>query len=237
MSFLGTFSSSAPMLAGRFHRTQWTQVPAGASGSSAIRAKLFVPATAPDQERGGETSCPSQVYLAGIGPPWGNAWLLISMRTPPATRSARRGTTSATDRIIASRLDYRRAGAQADLGGRLRGGDGLRRSGGRRLPAAELRHHRPAARHRPLRPEDRGHRAGARGGHARDDPGRRPGGRALAPGPARLRLRRLRNVGHRLLRLAAPHGRLAGFAAGVGPPVPDPAAVVATGPLPCSRRP
>src|SRR2546426_12350813 len=105
MSFLGTFSSSAPMLAGRFHRTQWTQVPAGASGSSAIRAKLFVPATAPDQERGGETSCPSPAYLAGGGPPWGSALPLVSMRRPTSTISERTGAAGGTGRVIAFRID------------------------------------------------------------------------------------------------------------------------------------
>jgi hypothetical protein len=48
--------------------TQWTQVPAGASGSSMISAKLFVPPGAPLHASGGDTSIPSQVNYSGIDP-------------------------------------------------------------------------------------------------------------------------------------------------------------------------
>src|SRR5256884_9685899 len=60
------FSGSSAVAAGRLYITQWTHVPAGASGSSAISAKLTVPSGAPLQARGGETSAPSQVCLAGM---------------------------------------------------------------------------------------------------------------------------------------------------------------------------
>src|SRR2546429_7507349 len=63
------FSGSSAVAAGRLYSTQWTHVPAGASGSSAISAKLTVPAGAPLQASGGETSAPSHVYLAGTAAP------------------------------------------------------------------------------------------------------------------------------------------------------------------------
>jgi hypothetical protein len=55
----------------------------GASGSSQISAKLFVPDGALSHARGGETSDPSQLYLAGIIPPWPNTILFRSMAYPP----------------------------------------------------------------------------------------------------------------------------------------------------------
>src|SRR3989338_7059533 len=45
----------------------------GASGSSTISAKLFVPAGAPGPASGGEISRPSQVYGGGISPLCANA--------------------------------------------------------------------------------------------------------------------------------------------------------------------
>src|SRR5205823_922798 len=45
---------------------QWRKVPEGASGSSTINAKLFVPAGGSAHSSGGERSCPSAVYLAGM---------------------------------------------------------------------------------------------------------------------------------------------------------------------------
>src|SRR2546430_14610604 len=63
------FSGSSAVAAGRLYSTQCTHVPAGASGSSAISAKLTVPAGAPLQASGGETSAPSHVYLEGTADP------------------------------------------------------------------------------------------------------------------------------------------------------------------------
>src|SRR5438093_1030812 len=54
---------------GRLYNTQWTQVPAGASGSSAMSAKVPVPAGALLQASGGDTSAPSHVCLMGIAAP------------------------------------------------------------------------------------------------------------------------------------------------------------------------
>src|SRR5512147_392620 len=54
---------------GMFHAIQWIQVPTGASGSSAINARAFVPAGALDQSNAGLTSAPSQVYFFGIVAP------------------------------------------------------------------------------------------------------------------------------------------------------------------------
>ena len=51
------------------YSTQWTHVPLGASGSSAMGATLSVPSGTSLHLRGGETSSPSQVYLAGMVEP------------------------------------------------------------------------------------------------------------------------------------------------------------------------
>src|SRR5208282_4303211 len=59
--------------------TQCTHVPTGASGSSAMRAKLLVFEGAFVHCSGGDTSLPSQVYFAGMGWPSANAALVIWM--------------------------------------------------------------------------------------------------------------------------------------------------------------
>src|SRR5437879_2487154 len=82
-SRFGTCASKTRAVAGMFHATQWTQVPMGASGSSAISAKLFAPLGTSDQLKGGDTSCPSQVYDLGIIPPASNAKLFSSIDQPP----------------------------------------------------------------------------------------------------------------------------------------------------------
>src|SRR6266702_5832231 len=63
---LGVFS-------GRFAISQWVQTPAGASGSSAMRARDLVLAGTSIQVSLGERSAPSQVYFSGILPLLGNA--------------------------------------------------------------------------------------------------------------------------------------------------------------------
>src|SRR2546427_4798671 len=68
-SRLSTFSASCVVAAGRSYSTQCTQVPAGASGSSAISAKVTVPGGAPLQLSDGDTSAPSHVYLPGMVAP------------------------------------------------------------------------------------------------------------------------------------------------------------------------
>ena len=52
--------------------TQWALVP-GASRSSTIIARVCVPEGGAGQDRGGDTSVPSQVYRTGIVPPEVNA--------------------------------------------------------------------------------------------------------------------------------------------------------------------
>src|SRR6266576_7200118 len=74
-STLAMFSGSSETRAGRLYSTQWTQLPAGASGSSTMRAKPRVPAGAPLQVSAGDTSTPSHVYLAGMAAPSPNAAL------------------------------------------------------------------------------------------------------------------------------------------------------------------
>src|SRR5438876_1419234 len=66
--------------------TQCTQGPSGrgllrlgASGSSQISAKDFVPSGAFAHANGGETSLPTPVYLSGIVPPSVNALLVSFM--------------------------------------------------------------------------------------------------------------------------------------------------------------
>src|SRR3989338_1547050 len=61
----------AVTVGGMLYTTQWTQVilgafGSGASGSSTISARLFVPAGTPLHASGGETFEPSQVWRAGI---------------------------------------------------------------------------------------------------------------------------------------------------------------------------
>src|SRR6185295_687665 len=75
---LDAFSGKALTFGGMLQTTQCTYTRcgfagSGASGSSTIRAKLFTFGGAPDHASGGEISCPSQVYLAGIDPPCENA--------------------------------------------------------------------------------------------------------------------------------------------------------------------
>src|SRR2546426_740848 len=65
----GRSSGSSLTLAGKPYNTQWTQVPAGASGSSAISTRLLASAGTPLHLRGGERVLSSQVCLAGIGLP------------------------------------------------------------------------------------------------------------------------------------------------------------------------
>src|SRR5918993_333901 len=69
---------SAVADSGMSYNTQCTQVVfgawgSGASGSSTMSAKLFVPAGAPLHSRGGARSLPSQVYSLGMSPFGGNA--------------------------------------------------------------------------------------------------------------------------------------------------------------------
>src|ERR1019366_1490717 len=86
-SCLATASGSPCALAGRFHNTQCTHVPAGASGSSMISAKLTVPAGVPLHSSCGETSAASQECFFGITAPSANAVLLSTSaidEPPPA---------------------------------------------------------------------------------------------------------------------------------------------------------
>src|SRR6516162_7703393 len=79
VSVVGTPSDNSRVWAGRLKRTQWTQVPRGASGSSQISARLLVPEGGSDQPNGGDRSAPSPVYCFGMVPPGWNALLVSSM--------------------------------------------------------------------------------------------------------------------------------------------------------------
>src|ERR671924_1974501 len=58
------------------NKTQCTQVPIGASGSSTISANDCVPAGGPLQAKAGEIFLPVQAYLAGMDCPFTNASLV-----------------------------------------------------------------------------------------------------------------------------------------------------------------
>src|SRR5208337_1914026 len=65
--------------AGRSYTTQWTKVPEGASGSSSMMAKLWVPDGGSVQARAGETSAASQVNRLGMKPPGVNELVFSSI--------------------------------------------------------------------------------------------------------------------------------------------------------------
>ena len=67
---------------------QWFHVPPGASGSSMIRAKLFVSGGSPDQRKGGEMSLPSHVNRLGIAAPSAKP-SIVSWNDIPYERVAR----------------------------------------------------------------------------------------------------------------------------------------------------
>src|SRR5579862_9207004 len=65
-----------------FHITQCTQVPAGASGSSMIIAKLLVFAGAPFHVNAGEMSAPLQLYCSGMAAPAAKLEIVTVMAPP-----------------------------------------------------------------------------------------------------------------------------------------------------------
>src|SRR4026208_1491370 len=73
---IGRSSCKSRLAKGMLYKTQCTQVPMGASGSSMISAKDCVPAGGSFHARGGETLRPMQEYLAGMDCPLANASLV-----------------------------------------------------------------------------------------------------------------------------------------------------------------
>jgi len=73
---MSVFSCRLPVLDWMLNKTQWTQVPIGASGSSTMRAKDFVLAGGSSQARAGEMFFPMHEYLAGMDCPFANASLV-----------------------------------------------------------------------------------------------------------------------------------------------------------------
>src|SRR5581483_12479221 len=69
----GTPSDNDVARTGMFQINQCVQVPAGASGSSAISASVRAWPGTSLQLKAGEMFSPAQVYLRGISPPFGNA--------------------------------------------------------------------------------------------------------------------------------------------------------------------
>lgn len=86
------FSESPFALTGILKSTQCTHVPRGASGSSTISARVFVPFGIPDHSSGGDTFSPSHVYFFGIISPSLKAALItvISIAAPPFAGDASR---------------------------------------------------------------------------------------------------------------------------------------------------
>src|SRR4029079_12751297 len=84
---VGTPVPNSHASAGRFQINQCTQVPLGASGSSAMRAKLRVLTGTPVQASGGDWLFPSQVKTCAIGAPSANAELVS--RNVPLPESSR----------------------------------------------------------------------------------------------------------------------------------------------------
>src|SRR5207244_7358369 len=70
----------------------------GASGSSTIRTRLFVPGGSPVHSRGGETSLPSQVKRAGIAPPGAKADEVSANPMGSSSRSLRLSPLEAPQR-------------------------------------------------------------------------------------------------------------------------------------------
>src|SRR5574338_908244 len=85
------------------YRTQCTQVPAGASGSSTIKAKDCVPAGGSPQLRSGDTFLPTHEYLAGIDCPFVNA-LLLSCRDISASEVGVEVEEHEVSRMVNSKL-------------------------------------------------------------------------------------------------------------------------------------
>ncbi len=81
-SSFAIFSGNARNVGGRFQTTQCTHVPAGASGSSTINARLFVPSGGVDHFRSGEKFSPWHVYCLGIEERSAKAELSIFMFAP-----------------------------------------------------------------------------------------------------------------------------------------------------------
>src|SRR4029077_19104562 len=82
-SCLGTRSGSSLASAGRSYKTQCTHVPAGASGSSMMRAKLPVFADGSCHSNFGETSCVSHVNFLGIVSPSEKSGLVMCIAMAP----------------------------------------------------------------------------------------------------------------------------------------------------------
>src|SRR5512139_2366818 len=75
---MGRSSGRLRASAGMLNNTQWTHVPPGASGSSMMSAKDWVPAGGSFHASAGEMSLPVQAYLAGMDCPFVNASLVSS---------------------------------------------------------------------------------------------------------------------------------------------------------------
>jgi hypothetical protein len=78
----------------------------GASGSSTMSAKLFVPAGAPLHSRGGARSLPSQVYSLGMSPFGGNAGelsesVMVASWVRPGPRAPSTGFSAPADQQLA----------------------------------------------------------------------------------------------------------------------------------------
>src|SRR5688500_12805743 len=90
------FSCRLRASAGILNKTQCTHVPAGASGSSMMRARDCVPAGGSFQARAGEIFLPVQAYFAGMDCPFVNALLVNSRDMVASVRCISVGANDAS---------------------------------------------------------------------------------------------------------------------------------------------
>src|SRR5262249_2465751 len=87
---------------GMFQTSQCVNNPLGASGSSAIKTRVFASEGTPVICKGGLVSDPSHVNFDGMLPPSWNAELVIFIFAPPAPNVARAASNITTAPLVIS---------------------------------------------------------------------------------------------------------------------------------------
>src|SRR5690242_18054760 len=150
---------------GRLNAAKCSKVPPGASGSSTRTAMLLVLGGTADQESGGATPLPSQVYSDGIFPPLSNADEVTLIVPSSARPTNAKSMVTAPQIAPMVRIDHLRR-ARLRLGRTVATPHVTRRrlrplrAAPRRCRAARTPPLRPAW-HRPLRPPRRRRSASA----------------------------------------------------------------------------
>src|ERR1035441_10112706 len=122
VSTFGTPFGNPEFCAGIFQMSQCVHVPTGASGSSDINANDWTPAGAPDHDKSGEVSAPSQVQPLGITPPGENAVVVTAsdIALPPSildapalpdVRASRHANTSRSRTLVRAKRRFPRMGS------------------------------------------------------------------------------------------------------------------------------